>query len=230
MAKHQIRIIHRDDIPLGGFAGIVETRMVMSPSLWPGAKDNKEISHGLDDFLYLATGHFKPKEGAPLHPHKDVDIVSFIPGGAIGHTGTMGHGTTIHGPGVQVQRAGTGIEHSEFNLNDTPTDLVQMWFSPPAKGLDPDYRDYTLQEDGMITVLGEDNTDAFESSMRCQIGILKPAQTVTSDIPFIAFLQQGTALANGQSVKAGDVIEGGILEFNPIDTCTLVLIQSNRTI
>ncbi len=83
----------RDDVPQGGFAGIVEKQMVISPKLMPGAVNRKDISHGLGDFIYLSSGHFKLHDGAPLHPHDNVDIVTVVLSGSIAHAGTLGDGT-----------------------------------------------------------------------------------------------------------------------------------------
>lgn len=228
MIKEQTRIIHKDDLPLGGFAGIVETRMVMNPIAWSDAKGRTDISHGLDDFLYLATGYFKANDGAPMHPHKDVDIVSFIPKGAVGHEGTMGDGTSISGPGVQVQRAGTGIKHSEFSLNGEAADLVQIWFKPPSNGLEPAYKDIVLEKNKMTTVLGGNDPNSFHSTMTCQIGLLEAGQTLNHEQPYIMFLQKGTALINGQGIKAGDLVEGKNLDLKTLDECALVLIHSTE--
>ena len=227
MTEQNTRVISKDSLPSGGFAGIVETRMVMHPSFWKGAKNRKNISHGLNDFIYLASGYFKGNDGAPMHPHKDVDIVSFIPKGQIGHEGSIGHGTTITGPGVQVQRAGKGIEHSEFNLNNEKAELVQMWFAPPKTGLEPEYKEYTLNKNGMTSVLGGPNSENFDSTMHCQIGFLKQGQTISAKGSFIAFLQNGEAVVNGTAVKSGDVIEGHDFDFKTKNASTLVLIQPN---
>lgn len=227
MLQQTTRVISKNSLPLGGFAGIVETRMVMHPKYWKDALERNDISHGLNDFIYLATGYFKENDGAPMHPHKDVDIVSFIPNGAVGHEGTMGHGTSIIGPGVQVQRAGTGIEHAEFNLNSEKTDLVQMWFAPPEIGLEPVYQEYVLNENGMTSVLGGAGSDNFESNMLCQIGFLKKSQKISGTGPFIAFLQSGEGTVNGTSAKSGDVIEGFDFDFIADSAVTLVLVENN---
>ena len=59
MNQSALRIIHRDDLPLGGFAGIVETQMVLNQDIWKLSADRTDISHGLGDFIYLAIGYFK---------------------------------------------------------------------------------------------------------------------------------------------------------------------------
>jgi len=223
-----VRIIHRDDLPLGGFAGIVETQMVLSPQVWRDAAHRDGISHGLDDFIYLSTGHFKPNDGAPMHPHRDVDIVSVILSGEVGHKGTLGDGTVIKGPGVQVQRAGSGMQHSEFSLNDSPADFVQIWIRPPEAGLTPDYQSYPLDESGLTTVIGGSDGDSFHSKMVCRVGFLGSGESVRSDRSFVAMIFQGTATVQGQPVGAGDLMEGDELDLTADEKIGLILLQGAR--
>ncbi len=225
MTHEPVRIIHKDDLPVGGFAGIVETQMVISPAMSVDAKHNDKISHGLKDFIYLATGYFKPKDGAPIHPHQDVDIVTVVINGAIGHAGTLGDGTVIEGPGVQVQRAGSGMQHSEFNIRDTNAEFVQLWFLPPETDLHPDYQDIKLHASGLKTVLGGEDDGTFHNNMVCQVGHLDKGQSVESTLPFIALITNGSAYANGIQVTAGDLIEGQTLNLMANDSVSLVLIQ-----
>ncbi|MCG7586113.1 pirin family protein [Photobacterium sp. OFAV2-7] len=226
MNTQPLRIIHRNDLPVGGFAGIVETHMVKSPLIWKDAKNRKDISHGLGDFIYLASGYFKPNEGAPLHPHNDVDIVSVILNGAVGHKGSLGDGTVIEGPGVQVQRAGTGMQHAEFSMNNTKAEILQIWFLPPETGLEPAYQNFALKQGELATVLGGNGGESFHSNMVCQVGYIAKGQTVDCEQPFIAMITEGTAKANGVSVQAGDLIEGDSLELKSDDDFGLVLIKS----
>ncbi len=111
-----MRIIHVSDLPLGGFAGIVEKQVVISHKLKKSANLRTDISLGLGGLIYLSTGHFKPNDGAPLHPHDNVDIVTVVLKGSVKHAGTLGDGSVVHAQQVQVQRAGTGMMHSEVNL------------------------------------------------------------------------------------------------------------------
>ena len=221
------RVIHYDDLPQGGFAGIIERKMVLNPELWPNAKDRMDISHGLGDFIYLALGQFLPNDGAPLHPHNDVDIVSVVFSGSVGHKGTLGDGTSIHAPEVQVQRAGTGMQHAEFNLNDTPADIAQIWFKPPKAGLDPAYKNFKLSKDELTTVLGGKN-GSFDSNMTCEVGYLNPGKEISLDIPFVVLITQGNGTANGISVTKGDLIEGKALKFTAGADLGLVIIHENK--
>ncbi|UTW48539.1 pirin family protein [Bacterioplanoides sp. SCSIO 12839] len=229
MSADKLRIIDKASIPEGGFAGIVETRMVMNPELWPQAKANTEISHGFGDYIYTAYGYFKPNDGAPVHPHNDVDIVSFITSGSVGHKGSLGDGTVINGPGVQVQRAGTGMEHSEFSVTDEKAGIVQIWFLPPKTGLTPAYQNYSLTEGEMTTVLGGDESNgAFDNNMTCKIGYLPDGKAINLDEQFVAIITRGTGFANGQEVHEGQLIEGHQLNLTATHQLGLVLITQGK--
>jgi hypothetical protein len=225
MKKHELRVIHRDDIPLGGFAGIVEKQMVISPKLMPGAVNRKDISHGLGDFIYLSSGHFKPHDGAPLHPHDNVDIVTVVLSGSIAHAGTLGDGTVIHAPGVQAQRAGTGMRHSEMNPGDSKAEFVQIWFLPPRQGLIPDYQNITLDKGKLTTLLGGDCADCFDNKMACKVGDIPAGGSLDCDQQFVALITEGEATANGIRVSKGDLLEGNVLHIEAISNLGMVLIQ-----
>jgi len=75
--------------------------------------------------------------GFPLHPHRDMEIVTFVRKGAISHRDSLGNeGRTAAGD-VQVMSAGTGITHAEFNLEDEDTTLFQIWIIPDRAGEEP---------------------------------------------------------------------------------------------
>lgn len=84
-----------------------------------------------------------PQTGFPMHPHHDMEIITYVREGAITHTDSLGnHGRTVAGD-VQVMSAGTGVRHAEFNLENETTRLFQIWIqanrpgSPPRWGAKP---------------------------------------------------------------------------------------------
>jgi len=81
----------------------------------------------------------QPKTGFPPHPHRDMEIITYIREGAITHRDNLGNeGRTVAGD-VQVMSAGTGIQHSEFNLEDDETRLFQIWIMPDHTGHAPSW-------------------------------------------------------------------------------------------
>src|SRR3984957_13776722 len=72
--------------------------------------------------------------GFPLHGHRDVEIITYVRQGVLGHRDTLGSEGTIHAGEIQVMSAGTGIRHAEFNKGDLPLKLYQIWLLPREHG------------------------------------------------------------------------------------------------
>jgi redox-sensitive bicupin YhaK (pirin superfamily) len=80
-----------------------------------------------------------PHSGFPPHPHRDMEIITYVRSGAISHQDSLGNkGRTAAGD-VQVMSAGTGITHAEYNMEDEPTTLFQIWIMPTRGGEKPSW-------------------------------------------------------------------------------------------
>jgi len=223
--NENLKIVRYKDLPQGGFAGIAERHLAKNSQVWPHS--NKQISNGLKDFIYLSTGIFKPNDGAPLHPHKDVDIVSFIFSGEIGHKGSLGDGTKIKAPGVQVQRAGTGMTHSEFSTTNEEADFAQIWFLPPENGLKPGYQDFPIEGNKLTTVLGGDN-HTFNSNMICKIGFVEAGSALEIKGDYVAVLFDGSLNIDGIEINKRDLFEGQDLNLRTTSQIGIILIQNKE--
>ena len=85
--------------------------------------------------------------GFDYHPHKDMEIVSYVINGGLTHGDTMGNKNTVYRGEVQYMSAGTGVYHSEQNLGDETTRILQVWIIPDKKGYKPAYGDYRYNEE-----------------------------------------------------------------------------------
>jgi hypothetical protein len=77
------------------------------------------------------------KSGFPPHPHRDMEIITYVRTGAISHRDSLGNEGRTPGGDVQVMSAGTGIQHAEYNDEDEATTLFQIWIIPDARGGEP---------------------------------------------------------------------------------------------
>src|SRR3546814_1959809 len=89
-----------------------------------------------------------PNSGFPAHPHRDMEIITYVRSGAITHQDSMGNqGRTAAGD-VQVMSAGTGVRHAEYNLEGETTTLFQIWIEPKRRS---EEHTYELQSRMRIT-------------------------------------------------------------------------------
>jgi quercetin 2,3-dioxygenase len=82
----------------------------------------------------------QPKTGFPPHPHADMEIITYVRSGAISHQDNMGNRGRTEAGDVQVMSAGGGVTHAEYNLEDAPTRLFQIWILPKTRGGAPHWK------------------------------------------------------------------------------------------
>lgn len=80
-----------------------------------------------------------PQTGFPPHPHRDMEIITYVREGAITHEDNLGNKGRTEAGDVQVMSAGTGIRHSEYNLEDVATRIFQIWILPTRSGEQPSW-------------------------------------------------------------------------------------------
>src|ERR1700710_1281557 len=78
-----------------------------------------------------------PKTGFPAHPHRDMEIITYVREGAITHQDNLGNKGRTEAGDVQVMSAGTGIRHAEYNLEGDTTRIFQIWIQPDTRGAPP---------------------------------------------------------------------------------------------
>ena len=116
-----------------------------------------------------------PQTGFPPHPHRDMEIVTYIRQGAISHRDNLGNSGRTGAGDVQVMSAGTGIQHAEYNLENEETRLFQIWIMPDAGGHAPSWGTRPFPKDdraGRFVVLASgfaDDGDALKINARARV-------------------------------------------------------------
>ena len=109
-----------------------------------------------------------PGRGFGQHPHRDMEIISYVVDGQLGHRDSMGNGSTITPGEVQIMSAGAGVVHSEMNASSAePVHFLQIWIQPAELRTAPRYgqRRFPRDEDGLRLVVSGDGRDG---SLRIQ--------------------------------------------------------------
>lgn len=226
-----LSILHRDDLPLGGFAGLREHRLVMGRKVF-GGRTNPGTWQGIGNFVYLADARFMPRGETHLHSHEEVDVISIMVEGRISHEGTLEHGTELAAHDVQVQRAGgEGFSHNEVNPDDTENRMIQIWVMPEKAGQSAGYKMYKLDRGSRARVYGgsADQDETFAGKTVVEVALLNNGQEVRSDEPFMAYVVQGKGIGNGGvKVADGDLIRGESLHFKAQAQAQLIIIRAEQ--
>jgi redox-sensitive bicupin YhaK (pirin superfamily) len=157
-----------------------------------------------------------PGGGFPTHPHRDMEILTYVLSGQLEHRDSMGNGEVIHAGEWQAMTAGTGIQHSEFNPSTTePLHLLQIWIFPVRKGLQPGYRQKVfsdVEKTGRWQLAaspdGAEGSLVIHQDARLYVSRLEKGQTVRHELgrgrAAFLHLATGSATVNGQQLTAGD--------------------------
>ena len=157
--------------------------------------------------------------GFPTHPHRDMEIVTYVLEGALSHKDSMGNGSTIKPGDVQYMSAGTGVAHSEFNASQTePVHLYQIWMFPDKNGYKPTYdQKYFSPEDkrGKLRLLvspdGRDGSVKIRQDNDLYATVLGAGEKVQHELKpeRHAYVQvaRGSVTLNGKKLETGDGAE-----------------------
>lgn len=152
-------------------------------------------------------------EGFPTHPHKDMEILTYVMEGAVAHQDSMGNKEQVNAGEFQIMSAGTGIRHSEFNAyQDHDLHLYQIWIIPDQKNLTPRYEQKAFDvPQGRQLVLSPDARDGslkvFQDMTLTRWALLKDEQSVyqmQADRRVWIQVVKGNVSINGQHVSTAD--------------------------
>jgi len=157
-----------------------------------------------------------PGAGFPTHPHRDMEIITYVLEGALEHKDSLGNGSVIRPGDGQRMSAGTGIRHSEANASKTdPVHLLQIWILPEKKGIEPGYEQKAFapeEKRGRLRLIadreGRDGAVTVHQDVALYASVLAPGEQVEHRVASgrHAWLQvaRGAVSLNGQKLDQGD--------------------------
>ena len=180
-----------------------------------------------------------PKSGFPPHPHRDMEIITYVRTGAITHQDSMGNKGRTGAGDVQVMSAGTGVTHSEYNLEEEETTLFQIWVETDRIGADPGWgampfpkesREGKFQllasgkaDDGALTI----NSDAKVFGATVPAG--ESITFATSPARHVYLVPSGKIRVNGHEANARDgvaIVGEELLTIEADEDAELVLVEA----
>jgi len=182
-----------------------------------------------------------PGMGFGTHPHRDMEIITYILSGALEHKDSMGHGRVIRAGEAQYMAAGTGVEHSEFNPSpDEAVHLLQIWIQPDRTGVTPRYAERSLADapPGTLRLVtsktGRDGSMAIHQDADLWLAILETGNKVAHKLAkgrhAWVHVAEGEVLLNGKKLAGGDAAalsEETLLELSAAKPSQVLLFDLN---
>jgi redox-sensitive bicupin YhaK (pirin superfamily) len=160
-----------------------------------------------------------PGSGFGTHGHRDMEIISYVLEGALGHEDSMGNGSTIVPGDVQRMSAGTGVRHSEYNHDkQAVTHFLQIWIEPKITGMPPSYEQKHFGPDtkrGRLRLIaapdGKDGAVTVHQDALIYAGLFDGAERTRMELApgrkAYIHMARGQASVNGQVLQAGDALK-----------------------
>lgn len=171
---------------------------------------------GFSDLLVINDDRVRQGGGFDTHPHRDMEIFSYVLEGALEHKDSMGTGSVIRPGDVQMMSAGTGIRHSEYNASrEELVHFLQIWIVPNRKGVTPRYQQQhfdAAEKRGRLRLIispdGAEGSLSVYQDARVYAGLFDGAEQQRFELPAnrFAYIQvaRGSLTVNGQRLAAGD--------------------------
>ena len=220
-----MKIIRRNKLRRGGFAGLRETRLVMSPRIFRGQQE-AGTSPGIGRFVYLADASFLPHGDTRMHSHREIDVISIMVTGRIVHEGTLEDGQELVTDSIQVQRAGEeGFSHNEINPDDAKNRMIQIWVLPESQGEPAAYKVFQAEANGRTRVYGgpaeDDNT--FAARTVIDVAHLKAGESLKQPGRSLAYVTVGAGSSDDETLREGDLVDTRDFKFKALSDSKLIL-------
>ena len=179
-------------------------------------RDDRHVQWG--PLRVINEDRVQPSEGFGTHSHRDMEIISYVLDGSLGHKDSMGNAANIVPGEVQRMSAGSGITHSEFNHSQTSlTHFLQIWIIPSVTGIKPSYEQKMYPENekrGKLRLVaspdGSEGSVTVHQDAKLYAGLFDGDETAQHAFApgrlGYVHVVKGAAVVNGRSVSAGDAL------------------------
>lgn len=225
-----MKLINRNKLRRGGFAGLRETRLVMSPRLFRGHQESG-TSPGLGRFVYLADARFLPKGDTRMHEHQEVDVISIMVEGRIRHEGSLENGRELNVDDIQVQRAGgEGFSHNEINPDDKKNRMIQLWVLPETADEPASYKMYRASDEGRTRVYGgpADQDKTFSARTVIEVAHAKEGETIQQRGRCLTYITSGVGKCTDKTVREGFLVDTRDFEYKALSDSKLILVYETQ--
>jgi len=174
---------------------------------------------GFSTLRVINEDYVAPGTGFGTHPHRDMEIITYILAGELEHKDSMGNGSVIRPGDVQRMSAGTGVLHSEFNPSpDRQVHLLQIWIQPNRRGVEPGYEQKRFEDAekrGRLRLVaspdGAEGSVTIHQNARVYAGLIDGAErvehTLAAGRTAYVHVARGTVTVNGNPLAAGDALK-----------------------
>lgn len=221
-----MKIINRNNLRRGGFAGLRETRLVMSPKIFRRRRE-AGTSSGIGKFCYLADASFLPHGDTRMHTHTEIDVISVMVEGRIKHAGSLQDGQELNADDVQVQRAGgEGLSHNEINPDNSKNRMIQLWVIPETQGEPAAYQMFHAKAGERIRVYGgpADQDETFAARTVIDIANVNPGDKIEQPGRTLVYITSGEGSSGGELLKEGDLVDTRDFSFKADTDSKLILV------
>jgi len=173
---------------------------------------------GFGSLRVLNDDRVQPMSGFPPHPHRDMEILTYVLEGALAHEDSMGNGSTVRPGELRRMSAGTGVTHSEMNPSEkVPVHFLQIWIEPARRGLAPSYEQKAFPEGerrGRLRLLaspdGQQGSVTVHQDLRLSGGLFARGEVERHPIApgrrAFVHLARGELRVNGELLREGDAV------------------------
>ena len=216
----KIKKLDRNTIETGGFYGIVQKRLIVNPQYGPKMGVTEGTWPGIGNLIYLADSWFETGVATGMHPHKFIDVLTFVVEGKLDHEGSLEHGKSLNSLDFQVQKSGKeGFIHNEVNYGKQTTRMLQLWLMPEREEENSGFRIHKAEKGKITKIYGIEDSNTTQ----IEVGYLTDNQKYKTPESCLIYMVSGEVRVEGELIEEGILFEADGLTLESVETSLFVI-------